>query len=402
MSNLIIVADENIPFVAEFFQTLGEVRRFPGRTLSAEQVRDADILLVRSVTPVNAQLLDGSAVQFVGTCTIGIDHLDVDYLTRRGIAYSSAPGCNANSVVEYVFSVLAQQKPDWLQATFGIIGCGNVGGHLHRRLQVLGSATQGSATQKLTTWCYDPFLTAADNSDLCTLEQVLRADVVCLHTPLTLDGDHPSYHLLSEQELQHLPHGCLLINAGRGPAIDNQALKKILARRPDLTAVLDVWEPEPNLDIELMQQVALASPHIAGYSYDGKVEGTAMIYRALCRHLGREEVIATAELLRDDPSGQQTLVMPTAADRDIQTLVNDIILQAYNVRADDLRMRELLLSDACQASAEAFAQGFDALRKHYPKRREFACFEVDLQGVAESQKKPLSAVLAALGFTLNH
>lgn len=390
MSQLTIVADENIPFVAEFFQTLGEVRTYPGRTLTAAQVRDADVLLVRSVTAVNASLLDGSAVKFVGTCTIGIDHLDVAYLTQRGIAYSSAPGCNANSVVEYIFSVLARQKPDWLQASFGIIGCGNVGGHLHRRLNALG----------LKTFCYDPFLTPAQNPDLCSLDQVLSADVVCLHTPLTRDGEHPTWHLLDEARLQQLRPGCLLINAGRGPAIDNQALKRVLAARSDLTAVLDVWEPEPNLDVELLQQVALASPHIAGYSYDGKVEGTAMIYRALCRHLGTAEVVSVEDLLRDDASGQQTLVLPSGAERTLQQWVNAIILQAYDVAQDDQRMRAALLSADCLASTEAFAQAFDALRKHYPKRREFPCFQPDLSamGWSAEQKKPLNTVLAALGF----
>lgn len=400
MNHLTIVADENIPFVTEFFQTLGEVRTFPGRTLTAAQVREADILLVRSVTPVNAQLLDGSAVRFVGTCTIGIDHLDVNYLNGRGIAWHSAPGCNANSVVEYIFSVVARQKPDWLQASFGIIGCGNVGGHLHRRLDALG----------LTTYCYDPFLTLADNEDLCPLEQVLTADVVCLHTPLTRDGEHPTFHLLDAARLRQLKPGCLLINAGRGPAVDNQALKQLLGVRNDLTAVLDVWEPEPNLDAELLQQVALGSPHIAGYSYDGKVEGTTMIYRALCRHLGVAESVSAAELLRTDASGQQSLTLPPAAevveektaDEIVRHWVNALILQAYDVAGDDRRMREALLAPACLASAEAFARGFDALRKHYPKRREFPCFRVDLSaaGLPAEIKKPLNEVLAALGFAL--
>lgn len=394
MKQLTIVADENIPFVTEFFQALGEVRTYPGRTLTAGQVRDADILLVRSVTAVNAQLLAGSAVRFVGTCTIGVDHLDVAYLTQRGIAYHSAPGCNANSVVEYIFSVLAQQKPDWLQASFGIVGCGNVGGHLHRRLKTLG----------LQTFCYDPFLTPADNPDLCSLDEVLSAEVVCLHTPLTRDGDHPTWHLLDETRLRQLQSGCLLINAGRGPAIDNQALKRVLAERSDLTAVLDVWEPEPNLDVQLMSQVALASPHIAGYSYDGKVEGTAMIYRALCAYLGCEEAVSTVDLLRDDASGHQLLPLPDADELttgSVQALANGLILQAYDVKADDRRMREKLVSPSCQASADAFALGFDALRKYYPKRREFPCFHIDLQAarLPDDKKTALGAVLVALGFS---
>lgn len=392
MTRLKIVADENIPFVTEFFSTLGNVSTYPGRTLSAEQVKEADVLLVRSVTPVNRELLAESNVQFVGTCTIGIDHLDTAYLGQQGIPFHSAPGCNANSVVEYIFSVLAKAKPNWLQARFGIIGCGNVGGHLYRRLRALG----------LPVVCYDPFLSVVDHPDLSELENVLSADVVCLHTPYTREGEYPTYHLLNEESLNTLKPGCLLINAGRGPAIDNQALKRVLQQRGDLTAVLDVWEPEPNLDVELMERVALASPHIAGYSYDGKVEGTAMIYRALCRHLNREEAVSSALLLNNDSSGTQKLELETTPDSDLQSLTNQAILQAYDVGKDDARMRARLLAESCLQSIEAFAQGFDELRKHYPKRREFPCFHIDLSSaeLSRDKKKPLNNVLATLGFIL--
>ncbi|MBU3070808.1 4-phosphoerythronate dehydrogenase [Aestuariicella sp. G3-2] len=394
MTRLQIVADENIPLVSEFFATLGDVSTYPGRTLTAEQVKNADVLLVRSVTPVNETLLAGSRVQFVGTCTIGIDHLDVEYLEQKGIAYHSAPGCNANSVVEYIFSVLAKVKTDWLQASFGIIGCGNVGGHLYRRLKALN----------LPVVCYDPFLTTEDNPDLCGLDEVLNAEVICMHTPLTHGGEFPSHHLLDEARIQQLKPGCLLINAGRGPVVDNQALKRVLQQRDDLTVVLDVWEPEPNLDIELMQQVALASPHIAGYSYDGKVEGTAMIYRALCRQLNCEETVLSSQLLQDDNADFKKILpneMPNSGDI-LQSTVNQIILQAYDVGEDDRRMRSKLLGDECQQSSQAFAQGFDELRKHYPKRREFPCFQVDLssENFPADKKKSLNKLLATLGFDL--
>ncbi|WP_439133695.1 4-phosphoerythronate dehydrogenase [Pseudomaricurvus sp.] len=392
MTRLKIVADENIPFVEQFFSSLGKVITYPGRTLSADQVVDADVLLVRSVTPVNEALLKGSRVQFVGTCTIGIDHLDVDYLDSQGIAYHSAPGCNANSVVEYIFSVLANVRPDWLQASFGIVGCGNVGGHLHRRLKALG----------LPVVCYDPFLTAAENADLRGLDEVLNADVVCMHTPFTREGPHPTWHFLDENRLSQLKSDCLLINAGRGPAVDNQALKRVMGQRDDLTVVLDVWEPEPNLDTELMREVALASPHVAGYSYDGKVEGTAMIYRALCRHLGREVTESASQLLRHDTSGSQNISLDISASGDVQAFINQAILSAYDVAGDDQRMRTELMSDACLQSPEAFAHGFDRLRKRYPKRREFPCFRVDLSSVAfpADKKKSLNKLLATLGFDL--
>ncbi|MGH1371189.1 MAG: 4-phosphoerythronate dehydrogenase [Cellvibrionaceae bacterium] len=391
-NNLRIVADENIPFVREFFRGLGSIETYPGRTLSSAQVMDADVLLVRSVTPVNETLLAGSSVKFVGTCTIGTDHLDIDYLDRHGIAYASAPGCNANSVVEYVFSVLAQLKPQWSSAKFGVVGCGNVGGSLYRRLKQLD----------LCVDVYDPFLDSAANPNLQSLEQVLSADVICLHTPHTNSGPFPSYHLLHESRLQQLPKGCLLINAGRGPAIDNQALKRLLKTRPDLTVALDVWEPEPELDTELMDLVQLSSPHIAGYSFDGKVEGTAMIYRALCATLGCEPQHNAEELLRHDQSNQTPLNLADA-EGTCEQVANQAITMAYDVRADDRRTRDTLGAQACRDSNVVLAKRFDQLRKAYPKRREFPCFTIDAlpRAFSSTQKKSLSKTLATLGFILN-
>lgn len=388
MSRLQIVADENIPLAHDFFQALGDVRLYPGRNLQANQVRDADVLIVRSVTQVNEALLQGSRVKFVGTCTIGTDHLDIDYLEHCGIAYHSAPGCNANSVVEYIFSVFARLRPDWRQRQVGIIGCGNVGGHLYRRLQALG----------LVVRCFDPFVSRDNITDLEDLEAVLTSDIICMHTPLTHDGPYPTKHLLGAQQLRQLKPGCLLINAGRGPAVDNQALKARLAQRDDITAVLDVWEPEPNLDIDLMAKVALASPHIAGYSFDGKVAGTAMIYRALCRHLGVNESLSAELLLAQDISEQKVITLRGASESEC---INNAIIDAYDVGQDDQRMRESLLNIEDGGSGD-FASRFDGLRKHYPKRREFHCFSVEAlpETLPQAEKKSLSKTLATLGFTL--
>ncbi len=389
--SLSIVADENIPFVREFFSSMGEVTTYPGREMSAEHVAQADVLLVRSVTEVNPQLLENSSVKFVGTCTIGTDHLDQDFLRRQGIAFHSAPGCNANSVVEYVFSVLAELKPQWSSASFGIVGCGNVGGRLYKRLTALG----------LPVSVYDPFLTADTQADLCELDQVLSADIVCLHTPITDDGPHPSMHLLNEARLRQLRSGSLLINAGRGPVIDNQALKTVLKERNDLTVALDVWEPEPALDLELLDQVERATPHIAGYSFDGKVEGTAMIYRALCDHLGVDAKVDAAQLLRDDSSNSQPLELDAFGGIP-QEVINQTILAAYRVAEDDRRTRDQLTTEVCRLHSKVLAQNFDALRKTYPKRREFSCFEIGSlpKHMNQTEKKSLSKTLATLGFTL--
>ncbi|MAZ89266.1 MAG: erythronate-4-phosphate dehydrogenase [Cellvibrionaceae bacterium] len=389
--SLSIVADENIPFVREFFSSMGTVATYPGREMQAAHVAQADVLLVRSVTSVNRQLLENSSVKFIGTCTIGTDHLDQEFLRERGIGFHSAPGCNANSVVEYVLSVLADLKPDWQSASFGIVGCGNVGGRLYRKLSALG----------LPVSVYDPFLSADSQADLGGLDQALAADVVCLHTPLTIEGAHPSRHLLNEARLRQLRPGSVLINAGRGPVIDNQALKAVLNERSDLTVALDVWEPEPALDIDLLNQVQRATPHIAGYSFDGKVEGTAMIYRALCQYLGVEPQINAAQLLRGDSSNRQSLALE-AFDGTEQEIINQAILAAYRVADDDQRTRDLLTTEGCRLDSDVLAQNFDRLRKTYPKRREFPCFEIDSlpNHLSQKEKKSLSKTLATLGFTL--
>lgn len=355
-----IVADENIPLVREFFGTLGEVRTVAPRALSREHTAQADLLVVRSVVPIPAALVKGTPVRFVGTCTAGVDHLDGAGLSALGIAWTGAPGCNANSVVNYVFSTLAALEGPWLDSTvgpssMGIVGCGNVGGLLYRRVRELG----------LRCRVYDPFLTPEQVPDLGPLEEVLGCDMVCIHAPHTTGGPHPSHHLLGASELHQLKPGALLINAGRGPVVDNDALQALLARRDDLRVVLDVWENEPDLNAELVERVDLATPHIAGHSYDGKVRGTEMIYRSVCDFLGLPAPLTAAKF---DPQPElQSLALSATAPA---AALNQAILGAYDVREDDLRFR------AAIAGANRPRDAFDEQRKHYPIRREFEHFTV--------------------------
>jgi len=389
-----IVADENIPYVNEFFSDFGNITTLPGRSMTAEDVSDADVLLIRSVTRVDSQLLEGSRVGFVGTCTIGVDHLDLDYLARAGISHCSAPGCNANSVVEYVFSVLSHLRPDWLQRSFGIVGCGNVGGALYRKLKALG----------LDVSFYDPLLSlSADDyrksNDQVSLEQVLEADVIAMHAPLTQTGAHPSYHLLGCDQLSQLKQGALLINAGRGPVVDNGALKQILLERSDIDVALDVWELEPFVDPQLLPDVAMATPHIAGYSFDGKVEGTAMIYRALCDYLKVPAQKTAQQLL---PQEHKVLENLSGSN---QQIINQAIRHGYDVATDDQNMREQLQRAAKDRGAvslqAALSEVFDGLRKNYPVRREFFTKEVKLaDSVLAGTEPSLHAMLDELGFSV--
>lgn len=372
-----ILADENIPLVHAFFDSLGEVVTRPGRQMQNADLQGAGALLVRSVTQVNRQLLEGSPLDFVGTCTIGVDHLDQAYFGEAGITWASAPGCNANSVVEYVYAALCALDVNWLNARVGIIGCGNVGGLLHKRLRAQG----------VDCACYDPFLTPEQNPDLTSLQAVLACDIICLHTPLTQSGPHPSYHLLGESELRQLREGAVLLNAGRGPVIDNQALGRVLKDRPDLRVVLDVWEPEPDISLALLEQVALGSPHIAGYSYDGKLKGTEMIYQALCRHLGISPSLTLRDLV--PPLADNQLLCPPGDD---WQSIKALIAQVYDINADDLALRQLAAK-----GTEGFGQGFDGLRKHYPIRREFHNYQV-AAAAGHNLSPRLKTWLGHLGF----
>lgn len=366
-----IVADENIPLVEAFFSHLGEVVRRPGRQMAPHDVNDAEALLVRSVTPVNSGLLANSAVTFVGTCTIGVDHLDQNFLNKSGIQFSSAPGCNANSVVEYVYAALCELDVDWRAKRVGIIGCGNVGGLLHRRLRAQGVECR----------CYDPFLTHEQNADLTSLEEVLDCDIVSLHTPLTTSGPFPSFHLLGLAELRRLRPDTVLLNCGRGPVIDNQALLAFLREREDVRVVLDVWEPEPAISLELLAKVTLGTPHIAGYSYDGKLKGTEMIYQALCVHLNRAPQQSLEQLVPPMKGGE--LAIPSG---DHWSAVKWLIKQVYDIAADDAALRALASS---APDVTALATGFDGLRKNYPMRREFHNYRLPMNSIDSSLKTRL-------------
>lgn len=352
-----IVADENIPFIRELFGIFGEVVLCKGREISARDVRDADVLLVRSVTRVNAALLEHSRVKFVGTCTIGIDHLDVTWLEQQHIAWSAAPGCNAMAVVQYVLACLALNELLEKSNSIAIVGCGNVGGRLYQTLKALGNKCVA----------VDPFKTREELPDLAVFEAIYDCDVVCLHTPLTLSGPYPTWHLFDEKVLARLRANCLLINAGRGAVIDNQALLRVLHGGKPLRVVLDVWEPEPDINRDLLASVVLGTPHIAGYSYEGKVNGSTMIFDALCEYAA---VGDQAEF----QSCRREVLEKAFGEAEILTAdsLSAALLASYDPRRDDKQLR---------ARAPELPEVFDHLRKHYPKRREPSHFYLESTAV---------------------
>lgn len=377
-----IVADENIPLLEEFFASFAQVERYPGRSLSAAQVRDADVLLVRSVTPVNADLLEDSRVGFVGTCTIGTDHLDLAYLAQNNIAWASAPGCNARGVVDYVLSsilLLADEQgvaPE--SRCYGVVGVGQVGGRLLQVLNALGWTVLA---------CDPPRARAGEQGFVCLDELVARCDVISVHTPLNRQGEDATWHLFDQQRLAQLKPSAWLINASRGAVVDNAALKQLLSQRSDLQVVLDVWEGEPLVDVELAQLCRVATPHIAGYSLDGKLRGTEQIYQELCAWRQQPASVQLAQLMPPAWLAQITLDAKAPLAWALKHLVRSI----YDPRRDSADFMRSLVGDEL-----ARRQAFDRLRKNYPIRRELTGLKVQ---VLESAPE-LQALVRSLGAQL--
>ncbi|WP_130903145.1 4-phosphoerythronate dehydrogenase PdxB [Pseudomonas sp. Sample_23] len=376
---MLIVADENIPLLDAFFAGFGDIRRVPGRSIDRATVEHADVLLVRSVTNVNRALLEGSKVRFVGTCTIGTDHLDLDYFNEAGICWSSAPGCNARGVVDYVLGSLMTlaeiEGADLTQRTYGVVGAGEVGGRLIKVLKGLGWNVK----------VCDPPRQAAEGGDYVSLEQIIeQCDVISLHTPLTRSGDSATWHLFDQQRLQQLKQGAWLINAARGPVVDNVALREVLLEREDLQAVLDVWEKEPEVDPALAELCVLATPHIAGYSLDGKQRGTAQIYQAYCAFIGQPAAIALSDLLPATWLSEVSL----HGDSDPAWALAMLCRGVYDPRRDDADFRRSLVGNVAEQRA-----AFDVLRKQYPVRREIEGLKVRIEGDAPR----LRQIVAALG-----
>jgi erythronate-4-phosphate dehydrogenase len=377
-----IFFDENMPYAKEFFSDFckaDDLVPFTGRDLTTQQVRDADVLLVRSITQVNETLLKkNKKISFVGTATIGMDHIDQSYLAKRNIAFHSAPGCNAISVAEYVISslvILAERyQLDLSELCVGIVGGGNTGTRLSEKLTAL------NIVHKIC----DPLLEQSndDTRDFYSLDEVLTCDVISLHVPKIIDGNYPTYHLLDKARLNNLNDNQILISACRGEVIDNQALLALKKQGHGLKIVLDVWEGEPEVLTPLIEYTEIATAHIAGYSLEGRSRGTEMLYQALCAHIEKRQQITIA------PKYQLVNFLPSADISSIklnqefnEVLLNQLVKMVYDVRRDDAIFRQQLSS-----------QGFDSLRKNYPIRREFSAVQVNLSPNA------LSDVPHRLGF----
>ena len=379
-----VVADKNIPFVAECFSSVGEVEVVGGREITPSAVADADVLLVRSVTRVGTELLAGSKVRFVGTATIGFDHIDIEYLSRNNIGFASAPGSNANSAAEYVIAGLLEIGQryglDLEDKSIGIIGVGNVGSRVAKKCEALG----------MHVYLNDPPLQRqTGEAKYLPIEELFDCDFITLHTPLTFEGLDKTYHLADERFFKSLKERCVFFNASRGGVVNSSALKAAIQSGRLKAVVLDVWENEPNIDTELLDMVDIGTPHIAGYSLDGKVAGMIMIYKAACKYFGLEVKFDIEDFL-PEPAVRKLRIDPNK-DTEQEALLG-AVQKIYRIDQDDARLRRIL-----EKQMEKRSEFFDGLRKNYPVRREFQNTRIIIKDRNESLAKKLKGI----GFLLS-
>lgn len=373
-----IIIDDAIPYAKAIFSHLGKVITLPGKNIDAVSVKHADALIVRSRTQVNAELLEGSSVQFVGSTVVGLDHIDQTYLNDKKIKFYSAQGCNANSVAEFVISALfdlAETKQfDLTQKTLGIIGVGHVGSLVYEKATILG----------ITCLLNDPprqRQQALENQQdiFVDLETCLKADIITFHTPLTLSGSDATLDLLSAERLAKiLPHQ-IIINAARGGIINEAAWCKT----PTLANVIDCWENEPNISESLYKTAYLATPHIAGHSLEAKVAGSEMVYQTLCKFWKIPEQQTWKKELPSDPP--EIVISEKGSD---QAILNRVFKKTHDSHQDDAAIRAETMTEVHNK--------YEFYRRNFPMYREWHCHSIH-----ETSNKRVNKLLKTLGFHIN-
>lgn len=375
-----IVADKAIPYARRFFSTLGEVDLLDSRDITSVSVRDADCLVIRSVTRVDEHLLSGSRVKCVASNSSGTDHVDTGYLNTRAIPLFNAKGCNANSVAEYVLSclfVLSEQFGTGLEGkTAGIVGCGHVGARLRSLLHISGMETR----------VYDPFIRDENGRFVFRdLDSVLSSDIITMHVPLTTAGEYPTARMVDRQFLGRLKNDVIFVNTARGGVVNERHLIDFARDNGACRLVLDVWCNEPDINGELFALASLATPHIAGYSAQARLNATRRVYEQVCACFD-VDATANAVLLADEDAELNLSGFDSVLDA-----VRTAVLASYDVRSDCAALKGL-------AETEPHKRGafFNSLRTDYPSRREFPALQVALS----DNQGMIGEKLSALGFSI--
>ncbi len=376
MRRIRIVADEDIPFLKGVLEPYSDIEYYPGNKITGREIANADALVIRTRTRCDRNLLQGSGVRFIASATIGFDHIDTDYCREHNIEWTNAPGCNSSSVQQYIGAALIALSEKYGfspgSRTIGVVGAGHVGTKVVKLSEHLG----------MTVLMNDPpRMRKEGQCGFVSLDGIVRdCDIISFHVPLNMTGEDRTYHMIDDQLLGRLNPGTFIINTSRGEVADTGALKRAVKSGKVKGLVIDVWENEPGIDIDLLNSVDIATPHIAGYSADGKANGTAMSVRSLSRFFG---------LGLDDwkPSGipvpENTII--TLADKSAPAQENlaMAIISTYDIMEDDRRLR---MSTGT----------FEDQRADYPLRREFDSYSVRLVHKSSDTKR----ILRRMGFKI--
>jgi len=379
---MVIVVDSKNPFLADALAGFAEVRQLGTAAITNEALRDADAVVVRSETNVGEPLLRHTRVQFVGTATIGTDHVDTEYLQKSGIGFASAPGSNANSVAEYVAAALlvtaARLHISLKGRILGVVGVGNVGSRVVRVGHALGMQVLQNDP---------PVARKTGDRRFVSLDAIMEADVVSLHVPLTRTGDDPTFHLFDRDRVFRMKSGSVLLNTSRGAVVEGRGLQSALADGRLAAAILDVWEGEPDIDPLLLSTVLIGTPHIAGYSFDGKVNAARAMFESIVRHFGVTRQWPDPAAMPAPRTSRIVLSPQADGEEELRRVINC----CYSIEEDDRRCRELIALPDDARRAE-----FRRQRASYPVRREFHATRV----IAPQGCNSLRESLSALGFTV--
>lgn len=371
-----VIVDNKIPFLEGVLEPFVDVEYYPGKDISRAKVKNADALIIRTRTRCNADLLDGSSVRFIATATIGFDHIDTAYCKSKNIVWTNAPGCNSGSVMQYIASaILTWAEEQHIQIedrVLGVVGVGHVGEKVVKLAEILG----------MQVLLNDPPREREEGPcGYVSLKGILRdADIISFHVPLNYEGQDKTFHLVNDQFLTQLNKGTLLINSSRGEVIDTSSLKKYLAHDLPKYAILDVWEREPDIDLQLLSKLYFGTSHIAGYSTDGKANGTKHSVQALSKFFN---------LCIDDWEPETIPVPPDSSvkydgkNKNFQQIVTDLILHTYKISSDSKVLKNK-------------PELFEKLRGDYPLRREFFAYDLKLENVQEDYRRKLRR----LGFNI--
>ncbi len=368
-----IVADDKIPFLKGALESFASVTYMPGKQINRDALIKTDALLVRTRTTCNAELLEGTSVKFIASATIGFDHIDTDYCREKKIEWTNAPGCNSSSVQQYIASAIlriaGESDNNLREMTLGIVGVGNVGSKVEKLARLLG----------INVLLNDPPRERQEKGiNFVSLDRILReSDIISLHVPLNMDGEDKTWHMFDRETIEKVKAGSWLINSSRGEVIETEALKSAVTDDKLSGVIVDVWEKEPEIDIPLMHMSYLATPHIAGYSSDGKANGTAMAVRAL----GKWFSIPIDNWFPGNvPQPANPKISIDGSKEDIEIL-KKAVFHSYNIVEDDVKLR----FDPSR---------FEKIREEYPVRREFNAYSVKLTGGSENAV----SILEDLGF----